>query len=103
MDVQTVLGLILGTGGTTVITLIVRGVLTVRRGKVESEETLLRRIDKQSAADSVRVASAETRADRADEEAERQRERFYKEQERASYYRAYMVQMGLKPPKWPPD
>lgn len=74
-----------------------------RKGKVETEETIIKRIEKQSVADSARTQAAELRADKAEEETESFRQRLYRSEERAAYFKQFIIGNGLKPPKWPPD
>ena len=103
MDLTAILTLVLGSGGTGLIALVYKFVTDARKGKVESEETLLTRINVQSAKDTERATAAEARADKAEAETEEWRAKFFSEQEKSSYYRAHMRTNGLVIPKWPPD
>jgi len=103
MNVDTLLAVILGSGGTGVVGFLIQFYAKRRQGKLESEETLIARINKQSAADTARVLAAEARADKAEEETATWRKQYFDSEERAAYYRAYIRHLGRKVPKWPPD
>lgn len=103
MDITAILTLVLGAGGTGFITVLINAAQNKRKGKLESEDTLIARMNAQSAKDTARAEAAEARADKADTEAERWRAQYFEWQERSNYYIAYMRGKGIQIPRWPPD
>jgi hypothetical protein len=103
MDITSVLTLVLGAGGTGFVSMLYQFAQNKRKGKLESEDTLIARMNAQSAKDTARAEAAETRADKADSDSEKWREKLFTVQEESAYYRAYMVSKGVRVPRWPPD
>lgn len=98
-DLNTLVVLLFGAGGAGAIAGVVNVIKTLRSGKMENEETLIRRLDADNKAQQLRTREAEHRAEEAETEAEGYRkERNAAREELALLRYHWMEKYGEKPP-----
>jgi hypothetical protein len=103
MDPQAILTLVLGAGGTGFVGLVWRMFQDRKKGKLESEDTLISRMNAQSAKDTARAEAAEKKADQADTRVDEMVSKMTDLRMQMAFYMAFIVSNNLRVPKWPPD
>lgn len=97
MDLNTLLTLLLGAGGAGAIGSLVSVVRTLRKGKLDDEETLIKRLDASNKDQVEQRKAAEKRADDAEAEAARYRVTRDKALEYAARLRRQLIDAGHEP------
>lgn len=90
LDVQTLLGILIGTGGVGGITVIVTSYRRIKTGKISDEESLIKRLHRE-------LTRQETRADIAEADAEREVVQKKHWREQAWQYRLQLIDAGVTP------
>lgn len=98
-----VLVALFGAGGAGAFASIGSLIRLLRRGKIENEETLIKRLDSNNAKQSERADLAEKRADTADKEADRYRKERDSARERVARLRRVLISHGIEPPEMGQD
>jgi hypothetical protein len=91
VNLELILGAIFGGGFATVIATIAKVVTDRRRGKIESEDSVITRLEAEN-------RKARTRADEAEEETEQYRKRMMHEEDLAALYRRMLIHNGIAVP-----
>jgi dsDNA-specific endonuclease/ATPase MutS2 len=91
-DPNTLVSLLFIAGGGGVVASIMSVVKTLRSGKIENEETLIKRLDADNKKQQKLRESAESRADQADKEAEEYRKQRNHAREQLARVRWYVMQ-----------
>lgn len=99
-DINVLVTLLFGAGAGGVVAGILNVVKTMRSGKVETEETLLRRIDADNKSQQRLREEAEEEARQARREAEEYRKQRNSALEEAARLRWFMLKNGVEPPKF---
>lgn len=89
IDLNLLVTFLFGAGGAGAVAGVMNVIKTLRSGKIENEETLIRRLDAANKAQGERSEAAEKRADEAEKEAEayrRQRNNAREQLARIRYY-----------------
>lgn len=84
-----VLALLLGAGGAGGLAGLINVLMAMRKGRLENEETLIRRLNEDSKQQGLRADEAETRADTL----RRQRDTVW---EQAAMYRRQLLELGAR-------
>lgn len=92
MDLQTLIGIIIGTGGAAFLTAITKLLTVMRNGRVRKEEDIKNDIK-----------NLREDQERLEKTIDSLREQLADQKERSAYYRAYMRELRIRIPKWPPD
>lgn len=101
VDINTLVVLLFGAGGAGAIAGVVNVIKTVRSGKIENEETLIRRLDADNKKQQEQREAAERRAEEAEAEAEGYRKQRNKAEEALARLRwHYITKTGEQPPKF---
>lgn len=87
-----------GAGGAGAVSGIITLVKTIKQGKVDSEETLLKRLDADNRQQQERTREAEKRADEAEKEAEAYRRQRDAALEKAARLRLTLIANKIEPP-----
>lgn len=104
LDINVLVTLLFGAGAGGAVAGIVNVIKTLRSGKIESEETLIRRLDADNKKQQELRVDAEKRADEAEKEAEGYRKQRNQAQEQLARLRwHYIQQTGEQPPKFGDD
>lgn len=103
VNMETLILLLLGSGGTGALALIGRGIKAWKDGKAESEEQLVTRLHAEDKRSRERATIAERRADEAEARVEKEMEARRMAQEHVAVLRAILLTNGITPPRWPPD
>jgi|SRR5882757_741602 len=98
-NLEFVLVALFGAGGAGAFSGILSLVRILRQGKIESEETLIKRLDTNNAKQSERADAAETRADAADKDSDRYRKQRDIARERVARLRRVLIDNGIEPPE----
>jgi hypothetical protein len=98
LDLNFLVTLLFGAGGAGAIAGITNVVKTLRSGKIENEETLIRRMDTDNKKQQARAEEAEKRCDEAEAEAEAYRKERNAAQEYVALLRRTMIENGIRPP-----
>jgi|GEM_PF-5894120 len=88
-----------GAGGAGAVSGIIALIRLIRQGKVENEETLIKRLDADNKRHAERANNAEERADRAEREAEEYRRARDRAQDNAAILRRALIESGIPLPK----
>jgi len=99
MDLNLIFTILFGAGSGGAIIGIQNVIKAMRSGKVQSEETLLSRIDADNKKQQEMRLAAEKRADDAEKEAEGYRKQRNGAREEVARLRWFMIQQGLTPPE----
>lgn len=91
MSLELVLGAIFGGGFATLIATVARVIDGRRKGKIESEDSVITRLETEN-------RKARSRADEAEEETETYRKRMMHEQDLAALYRRTLIHNGIAVP-----
>jgi TolA-binding protein len=100
LDLNFLVTLLFGAGGAGAVAGVTSVVKTLRSGKIENEETLIRRLDADNQKQQKRAEDAERRADQAEKEAEEYRIQRNQAQEQLARVRWFAIQNGLELPKF---
>lgn len=100
LDINVLVTLLFGAGAGGIVAGVTNVVKGIRSGKMESEETLLRRIDADNKKQQELRAEAEKRANEAEAEAEEYRKQRNTAQEQLARTRWFMIEQGLEPPQF---
>jgi Skp family chaperone for outer membrane proteins len=100
LDINVLVTLLFGAGAGGAIAGIINVIKTVRSGKIETEETLIKRLDADNKNQQERARKAEERAEAAEKEAEEYRRQRNRAQEELARTRWFMLQKGLELPKF---
>jgi dsDNA-specific endonuclease/ATPase MutS2 len=101
IDINTLVVLLFGAGGAGAIAGVVNVIKTLRSGKIENEETLIRRLDADNRKQQELREAAEKRADEAEKEAEVYRKQRNKAREHVAQLRWHIIETyGKQPPKF---
>lgn len=92
VDINTLIGLLFIAGGGGALAGIMNFIKTMRSGKVEKEETLIRRLDDDNKKQKAAREAAEARADEAEKEAEEYRRQRNNAREQLARIRYYAIQ-----------
>lgn len=103
MNLQLVLGVIFGGGFATLIATIARIFDSRRKGRIESEDSVITRLETENARAKLRADEAERKADSADADAERYRKKKMLAEDLAALYRRTLIQNNVRVPKLPPE
>jgi hypothetical protein len=95
MSIDAIIGAIFGTGGVGAILIAVTAWRRLKRGAIEDDETIIRRLHNELKRQSERAEAAETRADEADRLYEVELARRRVADEAAWWYRSQLVRAGL--------
>lgn len=99
IDINTLVVMLFGAGGAGAIAGVVNVVKTIRGGKIENEETLIRRLDTDNKTQRERAEAAEKKAEEAEVEAEGYRKQRNKYREELARLRWHVIQKyGEEPP-----
>lgn len=98
IDLNVLVTFLFGAGGAGAIAGVINVFKTLKSGKIENEETLIRRLDADNKAQQRRAQEAEKRAEDAEKEAEAYRLQRNKAQEDLARIRWYMISKGIDPP-----
>lgn len=99
IDLNTLVVLLFGAGGAGAIAGVVNVIKTLRSGKIETEETLIRRLDADNKAQQERARAAESRAEEAEAEAEGYRKERNAAREELALLRFHVMEKyGERPP-----
>lgn len=99
IDLNTMVVLLFGAGGAGAIAGVVNVIKTLRSGKIENEETLIRRLDADNKAQQERARAAEMRAEEAETEAEEYRKQRNAAREELALLRYHVMEKyGERPP-----
>jgi phage-related protein len=99
-DINTLISLLFIAGGGGAVAGVLNFIKTIRGGKVEKEETLIKRLDADNQKQQRRAEDAERRADQAEKDAEEYRLQRNAAREDSARLRWFMIQEGLEPPKF---
>jgi hypothetical protein len=100
-DINTLVSLLFVAGGGGAVAGILNFIKTIRSGKVETEETLIKRLDADNQKQQRRAEDAERRADKAEKEAEEYRIQRNGAREDYAKLRWYVIETyGKEPPKF---
>jgi hypothetical protein len=100
-DINTLVSLLFVAGGGGAVAGILNFIKTIRSGKVETEETLIKRLDADNQKQQRRAEDAERRADNAEKEAEEYRIQRNDARERYAKLRWHVIETyGKEPPKF---
>lgn len=99
LDINALVILIFGAGAGGVAAGILNVIKAVRGGKIENEETLIRRMDADNKNQQELRKEAERRAEEAEKEAEEYRRQRNQAQEELARLRWFVIQNGLTPPQ----
>jgi hypothetical protein len=91
--------LLFGAGGTGALAGLYQIINSLRTGKLQKEETLIERLDKNNRRQSERADAAETRADEVQAEAARYRVQRRRAQDQAARFRRMLISMGAESEK----
>jgi uncharacterized protein (DUF3084 family) len=91
MDLNVLVTILFGAGGAGAVAGVLNVVKTMRSGKIEKEENLIRRLDAANKAQGERTEVAEKRADAAEQEAEEYRKQRNAAQERLAKIHWYVM------------
>ena len=98
-DLNTLISLLFIAGGGGAVAGILNFIKTIRSGKVETEETLIKRLDADNQKQQKRAEEAERRANEAEKEAEAYRiERNQAREELANFRWSVIEKYGPQPP-----
>jgi multidrug resistance efflux pump len=98
-DLNTLVGLLFVAGGGGAVAGIINFIKTIRSGKVEKEETLIRRIDEDNQRQKQAREAAEHRVEEAENEAEEYRKQRNEAREQLAKLRWYVMETyGKEPP-----
>lgn len=101
LDINLLVTLLFGAGGAGAVAGFINVIKTIRGGKIESEETLIRRMDSDNKKQQELRVEAEKRADEAEKEAEGYRKQRNQAQEELARLRWHYIQRtGEQPPKF---
>lgn len=101
IDLNVLVTLIFGAGAGGVVAGVINVVKTLRSGKIENEETLIRRLDIDNKKQQQRAEDAEAHADQAVKEAEEYRKQRNDALEELSLLRFYVMETyGDQPPRF---
>lgn len=104
LDINVLVTLLFGAGAGGAIAGVVNVIKTLRSGKIENEETLIRRLDADNKKQQELRVGAEKRAYEAEKEAEEYRRQRNKAQEELARLRWFYIQKtGEQPPKFGDD
>lgn len=98
MDLSTLIVALFGAGAGGAVSGLISLVRTLRQGKIDNEETLIKRLDTDNKKQQTRADEAEKRADEATVEAEAYRKQRNSAREEAARLRVLMINKGLEPP-----
>jgi len=99
LDINVLVTLLFGAGAGGAIAGIINVIKTVRSGKIETEETLIKRLDADNRAQQERTRNAEMRAEEAEKEAEEYRRQRNKAREELARTRWFVLQKGIDLPR----
>jgi hypothetical protein len=99
VDLNLLVTFLFGAGGAGAVTGILNVIKTMRSGKIENEETLIRRLDTDNQKQAIRAEAAEKRADQAEKEAEEYRIQRNAAREELARLRWFLIENNLVPPK----
>lgn len=102
-DLNTLVSLLFIAGGGGAVAGILNVVKTLRSGKIESEETLIKRLDASNKEQLERAQRAEKRADELESEAARYRRNREQALEYAARLRVLLIQNQIEPPPEPEE
>jgi hypothetical protein len=91
MNLQLVLGVVFGGGFATLVATVAKVFDGRRKGKLESEDSVLTRLETEN-------RKARQRADEAEEESERYRKRMMMVEDQAALFRRMLIQNGITVP-----
>lgn len=91
MSLELILGVVFGGGFATLIATVAKVVDGRRRGRIESEDSVLTRLETEN-------RKARQRADQAEEETEQFRQRMMKSEDQAALYRRLLIHNGIAVP-----
>ena len=91
IDLNVLVTFLFGAGGAGAFAGILNVVKTLRSGKIENEETLIRRLDAANKAQGERTNAAEKRADEAEKETEEYRKQRNNAREQLARIRYYVL------------
>lgn len=99
MDLNVLFTLLFGAGGAGAVAGILNVIKLMKQGKIESEETLIKRLDVDNKKQQERAEAAEKRADEAETEAEGYRKQRNAAREEVARLRWFLIGNGLEPPE----
>lgn len=99
-DLNTLISLLFIAGGGGAVAGVLNFIKTIRSGKVETEETLIKRLDADNQKQQRRAEDAERRADQAEKDAEEYRKQRNDAREQLAQLRWHVIEKyGEQPPK----
>lgn len=96
MDLSTVIVALFGAGAGGAVSGLISLVRTWRQGKVDNEETLIRRLDEDNKRQATRAQAAEARADEAEKEAQGYRKERDKAWDEVARLKRVLIVNGIK-------
>lgn len=103
IDLNVLVTFLLGAGGTGALAGIINVVKTIRGGKIENEENLIKRLDTDNRKQQELREAAEERAEEAEKEAEEYRKKRNEALERTARLRLFIINNNLEPPTFGDD
>lgn len=101
IDLNLLVTFLFGAGGAGAVAGVMNVIKTLRSGKIENEETLIRRLDVDNRNQQKRAEEAEKAKDEAEKEAEGYRKQRNQAQEELAILRWHYIQeTGKQPPKF---
>lgn len=92
---STVIVALFGAGAGGAVSGLISLIRTFRQGKVDNEETLIRRLDEDNKRQAIRAQAAEDRADEAEKEAEGYRRERNKALDEVARLKRVLIQHGI--------
>lgn len=103
MNLQLIIGAIFGGGFATLLATVAMVLDRRRKGKIESEDSVITRLETENSRAKSRADEAEKRADNAEAETAHYRKLWMGSEDLSALYRRTLIQNGVKVPKLPPE
>lgn len=100
-NLEIIIGAIFGTGGVGALMIAVNAYRKIKRGAIDDDEAIIRRLYDDNTAQRERADRAEAREAEKDQRLEMEIVRRRSAEEQAWVYKAHIITVGLPLPPWP--